>query len=254
MKWGERDRVAIARIMMGLAIAMLMAMATGVAQAEELRMLYFDRPPFYVTQQGKPGGLVLDPLAAVFEQADIQPLWLAMPPNRILYELREHPTPQCAPGWFATDERRQWAVFSEPIWRDGPMVALVHPARAVQVQRAGSLAAVLDDPDLALGFISGFSMGESIDRMIAARERKISRLSGSQLQLARMIASGRLDLTLVQIEEAALLATDAGGPVEIVPLSDLPPGRQRYLMCSQSVPDHVLEQINHAIRTQIGAR
>lgn len=254
MERGERNGVAITRTAIALVTAIMMAAAPGGAASEELRMLYFDRPPFYVTQQGKPGGLVLDPLAAVFEQADIQPLWLPMPPNRILYELREHPTPQCAPGWFATDDRRQWAVFSEPIWRDAPMVALVHPARADQVRRAGSLTMVLADPDLALGFISGFSMGEAIDRMVAARERKISRLSGSQLQLARMIAGGRLDLTLVQTEEAELLAAEAGGPVEIISLSDLPPGRQRYLMCSQSVPDHVIEQLNHAIRTQIGAR
>ena len=243
-----------ARIWLGRVVGTMMAAMASAAWAEELRMLYFDRPPFYVTQQGKPGGLVLEPLTAVFEQAGIQPLWVAMPPNRILFELREHPTPQCAPGWFASDERRRWAVFSEPIWRDGPMVALVHPGRADIVRRAGTLAAVLADHDLRLGFVSGFNMGETVERMIADEGIKVTRVSGSQLQLARMVAGLRIDLTLVQAEEADLLVAEAGGPVEVVPLADLPPGPQRYLMCSQSVPDYLIDQLNRAIRSRIGPR
>ncbi|EPR43914.1 ABC-type transporter, periplasmic subunit family 3 [Desulfovibrio sp. X2] len=239
---------AFAFALAGLACSLASAAAHG--ETNVLRVLYMERPPFYRTEGERAGGLLVDITRSVLEEAGITPEFESMPSKRILEELQHPGKAVCSVGWFKTAQREAWAKFSLPIYRNRPLVALVRRSDLPLFQDRHSLASLFADKKLILGRLEGFSFGESVDALLDEGSPAVYSLAGTQRQLVRMLAAGRIDYMLVSPEEVATLLADAGlapSRFSVLGLRDAPSGNLRYLMCSKAVPDAELRRINDVL-------
>jgi Trk K+ transport system NAD-binding subunit len=97
---------------------------------------------------------------------------------------------------------------------------------------------------------SGFSYGAQIDALLAQLQPERVVTSADSVAMVRMVATQRASFMLAAEEEAAYLVDQAivsPGALKIVHFSDLPPGERRHILCSQAVPDAVIERLDKAI-------
>lgn len=220
------------------------------ARAEEpLAIYYFPRPPFYVTDDdGHATGLLVELTRTILARAGISCRFIAMPSKRVLMMLRQGAT-GCGVGWLRTPARDAYAIFSRPIHRDAPLVALMRPEKAAQLPPQPSLAGLLSS-GLVLGMIDGFSYGEQMDRMIARANPTRQLVTGEVSRLMRMTIADRCDWMLVNRLEARWQMEhdpSLNRGLRMVDLPDAPPGNLRYLMCSPNLTGKVMESIDRAI-------
>jgi len=231
----------------GLFALLLPATAPGADGA--LAVYYMERPPYYMTVDQRPAGLLNDIALSILDEAGIPHRFTAMPPKRILAELSRPGAHACSVGWFRTPERGTSARFSLPIYRNRPMLPLARPETAAALHGRG-MADILADQGLLLGTPEGFSYGREMDGLIARHSPRIYAFAGSQRQFARMLAAGRIDYMLVSPEEVEELIADAGiapHAVALVEVPDAPQGATRHLMCAHGVPAETMQRIDAAI-------
>lgn len=242
--------------MMALANAEGPSPATGaVAATEPISVIVLNRPPYYELRDGKPGGFLLLRSVRHFEAAGL-PIreYQTLPPRRILAMIRQNAGRICSVGWFRTAERESFARYSEPIHVDRPYIVIAHPESAAAVGAKGSLLKLMDDPDLRLGLVDGYSYGTYLDALVQARHGPTDTNSQTATHLLKRLADGRIDFALFDREEADALMADneLARPLRSVFLNGMPDGQRRYLICSQQVAESEMQALDAAIKR--GAR
>lgn len=226
--------------------------SAAVHAAEPFTLYYNERPPYLETsaRAGKVTGLTADPAARAVEGAGFVPRWMPMPTTRQLVTLREGQVAACAVGWFKNSEREVSFKFTKPIYRDKPTVAL---ARSGFEARSGNLAEVLRQPGLRVLVKDRYSYGPWIDALLAAARPHTVSTTEENVQMVRMIAGKRADIMFSSQEEAQYLLTQSNvsaAAVKVLRFDDVPEGEKRYLMCSRSVPDDIMQRLDKAIALQ----
>jgi polar amino acid transport system substrate-binding protein len=235
-----------------MATVLLTFYATSMARATDdvpIHLLVFNRPPYFIMDQGKPaGGFLLDIALAVFDRAGVPHIVREMPPGRIGATLQIKSARACTVGWLKTPQRETLARFSPPIYSNKAMIAVVHDSSNLTNDNT-SLEALLKT-DLTWGLRSGFSYGHTIDAAFAAYpEHKIHRFSDPHSML-RLLAKKRLDVVLIAPEELAWLRNQEPGLVvslRTLPLADAPPSFTRHIVCGTAVNPAVMDRINAAL-------
>lgn len=221
------------------------------AQAEDLVMVFRDKPPYSYVDHGVQRGFLLERTQRILDQAGVRARFLDMPPKRIFLEIQNNAQAVCSFGWYKIPEREKYARFSQPIHQDKPHVVLAGPRSADEVKKHRSLKSLLDQSGLALAVVDGVSYGPEIDALIARFPGKIDRSLVSPIQVAKKVALKRADFMFIDQEDYDyLMSTNpefkAEGLVRI-DYPDLPPGLKRYILCSQQVSDETMGRIDAAI-------
>jgi hypothetical protein len=96
---------------------------------------------------------------------------------------------------------------------------------------------------------TGYSYGAEIDGKIAAQAPKLRADASDNRIMLGMVSRARVDYMIMAEEEAKILLAQAdfATGLAIYHLANPPAGEYRYLMCSKSVPDALIERINRAI-------
>ena len=236
----------------------MLALAAGLAGAnpgpmvggEPIQVVVLDRPPYYVVHDGKPSGFLLLRAKRFIEAAKIPvATYATYPPRRILAMIRKNDERLCSVGWFRTAERENYARYSAPIHVDRPHIVLAHPDAWQAVSGKGALLPLMDDPDLTLGLVDGYSYGTYLDALIAARQGPTNTDSPDAPQLLTMLAARRVDFALFDREEAdALVAgNESAKTLRTVFLNGMPEGQRRHLICSLRVSEAEMEAIDAVI-------
>ena len=234
-----------------LAAAIALCVLAGSASAEDTLVLYFHERAPYSTEQadGKVRGITADIAAAAMTAAGIAYRWEELPSARQIEVIRRNERPACGLGWFKRPEREFFAKFSAPIYRDLPTIVV---ARANDARFAGTptIDALFTNPSLTLLTKIGYSYGKEIDaKILALKPNARADSSDNQIMLG-MISKGRVDYMIMAEEEAKDLLSQpdfAQAGLAIYHLAAPPAGEYRYLMCSKSVSDTLIERINRAI-------
>lgn len=240
----------LATLMLAAALLFPAQARAGENNATALHVVYLERPPYYWTVNGQPGGFLLNLTRRILDAAGVQADYSPHPASRILEEIRGDRVPICSIGWFRTSERESFARFSLPIYRDRPLVLLTTTDKAALFKRHRTLREVFADTSLVMAQVASFSYGEAIDRMQKEILVRNLTVSTTQQVLPRLILHGRASYMLVAPEEVPTLLSSAGvDPDRFVSLSmdDIPAGNLRYLMFSKSLPESTLQRINAAI-------
>ena len=217
--------------------------------AVPLLLTYIEKPPFYFTSpQGQPAGILLDRVRHAFAH---QAFTLeARSPRRAVEEIRANKIPVCSMGWFKNPDRQSFAMFSEPIYQEPPMVVVVRAEQRHSLANKASLVELLADRQVRIGVVAGFSYGAELDHQLQPLADRIDVAPDEASNLRKLLA-WRIDAVLVNDKELDYYLTQAKvrkDDVIALRLPDMPQGETRFLMCSQKVPQDQLQKFNTALR------
>lgn len=219
-----------------------------VTAAEPVVSLYFaERPPYQHRQaDGQVLGLTAEPAERAFKRAQIPFQWKILSAKRELQMVRDNLEPGCLVGWYKNPEREKFALFSRPIYQEKP------PHLIFRTNFAGADSAnfieLLTRHKPRLLVKDGYSYGGYLDQLFVEHKALLVITSEEQLAMVQQIHRGRADIMLFSGDEvgfhAALLARL---DLRARSYPDLPPGEQRYLMCSRQVGPQRMARIDAAL-------
>ncbi|HEY89617.1 MAG TPA: amino acid ABC transporter substrate-binding protein [Thermoflexia bacterium] len=229
-------------------------MVTAAIEGDSrITLHYFERFPYMWKATDGIQGLTAEPVAQVFQAADIPFSWQNTPPKRQIYLLEENQGRDCLLGWFKKPSREECGAFTLPIYQDYPTVALARVTDERLIS-GGTVSETLSTPALTLLVKAGFSYGSFLDAQIAECAPVCITTTVGNVKMLRMLQAGRADYFFIAPEEAEGLFKDGPLPradFKLVHFADMPPGEKRYLWCSHQVEESIIEQLNVAIRHSI---
>lgn len=233
-----------------LLILALLLLPFPAQAGEEMDVLCIEKPPYYSSDsRGRIKGFLVDRAEKLFRQAGITPRLRSASSAQVLEAMRA-PEPSCSLGWFKTPERERFARFTLPIHTDHPLELLARASDAPLFQGLSTLAEVAASGRFVPGRIAGHSNGETVDAILAPLDSRTVFIQAEEAQLFRMLREGRFDFILTAPEETGhTLALLGMSPDDflVLPLSDVPRGNTRHIMCSRSVPPEVIRRLDTAI-------
>ncbi|MES2300445.1 MAG: transporter substrate-binding domain-containing protein [Pseudomonadota bacterium] len=238
-------------MLFALLFALLVLMTGRAAAAAPLLVTYIEKPPYYYTDGMLATGFLLHAAQEVFAKAEVPIKLAGKPARRVLHDMQSNAMPTCSIGWFKLAEREAFAKFSAPIHQDKAMAVLTERSREAAVRKHASLRSLIETSGLRLGVVDGFSYGSYIDQLIREMPVTVERALGSPINNLKKLALGRIDYTIVDVEELEYLAHEAQvsrGHLAVLEFSDMPRGNQRYIMCSKKVDDALIDRLNQAIK------
>ena len=228
--------------------------AAGIAPREQegpIIVHYHERRPYYYFEDDyEIIGLCVDPVNLIFTQAGIDMVWQQTPAKRQLELIKANTKCECAAGWFKTDARQKYGLYTLPIYQDSSTIALAREDEELIVS-GQALHVTMKNRQLRLLRKDGYSYGQFIDGHIAScNPRQVITRVGN-MSMLKMVYTHRADYFFITVQEAEDLISHSGlpaGKFKLIRFSDMPEGNKRYLICSQKVGDAVIAQLNQAIR------
>ena len=217
---------------------------------EAIIVYYHERRPYYVTTPNQVHGLIADRVNWVFKDAGIPFVWRKTPAKRQLEMIRDNAQGVCAVGWYKTPAREAFGNFTLPIYRDSPTMAIARTDND-QIRTGETLARTLSNRRLRLLHKDGYAYGKFIDDAIQHFTPREMVTTGDNLSMVKMIHTHRADYFFISKEEAEDLILCSGLPAkdfQVIRFSDVPPGNNRYLICSRKIEEMTLLRLNRAIK------
>ena len=231
-------------------LTMALILCTRIAAAQDPIVLQHDeRPPFLKTEaDGSVSGTAATPAALAFQKAGIPYAWKYESASRQIAMLKSGAR-VCSVGWYKTPERERFAKFSKPVSQDSPMIGLSN--RDFKVQAKATLDQVLADQNVTVLVKASIVYGPFLESRLAQMKAKRVMTFEEFGPMIRLIHLGRAQLTFIPIEEADYYIEKMGySPKDfnILHFVEMPPGEKRYIMCSMSIEDDVIDRLNAALK------
>lgn len=218
--------------------------------AEAINLHYNTRPPYVELKDGELVGLTASPTVKAFKSAEISFKQSEMPAVRFLEIIKLNAEPTCGINWFKNPERETFGKYTKAVYRDSGLIALAAKSNN-KIPNTVTMAKLLGNTKLTLLMKKGYSYGSKIDSLFEQFKPKMHTVVGESDSMIKVIKSGRADYLLIGPEEVdALLALAnlSNNDIKRVKISDAPPGEFRYIFCSKSVPDEVINSLNSKIQ------
>ena len=223
----------------------------AASESPELTVYYFERLPFFGTQNGQPAGLLIDISKRIFDIAGIHYTFVQMPVRRLFDQLKD-PRNACTVGALKTSDRASVYTYSDDfIYQDMPFMAIINANRRRVISEEPTVREILQST-LRLGVIEGYAYGEWLDTNLlkyAPNAQKIN-IGDDTTKMHRMITNGRFDYMFAVAEEAHYVIDnhpEYAPMLTTVKIADAPTGNKRYLLCSKGIDDVLMQRINSAI-------
>jgi len=219
--------------------------------AATVKIYYFERPPYYFTENGIAKGILIEKTEKIFNLAKIKYKFYSLPVKRIFAYL-EKDIPACSPGWYYTEKRSKIFKYTLPIYESKPIVAVVNSDKWNYKNRFCSLKKLLLS-NLKLGLISGFNYGKVLENSFYSMKKslKLKRFTTSVDNIIKLVALGRIDYTFVSEENIYTFLNKNRRFkkfLTIVRINEIGKGEKRYIICSKKVSDKIIMKLNNAIK------
>ncbi|KAB8029849.1 substrate-binding periplasmic protein [Fluviispira multicolorata] len=231
----------------------------------ELKIQVQIRPPFF-TENEKTGeingGILYTLIRKILKDANISYVIENLPLPRSFFEIKQNKTQVCYPAGVINDERKKFANFSIPYFRDKKFVAIVRKSDKRFLNNE-TVTNLLQNKKLILIIKLGYSYSEYIDsKFLKIKDYdvhsntqknipdiKITSLSNIEM-LSAIEQKGADYLFMGGNESDYLLKSNKNFQKElkIINLNDIESGAIRHFMCSKMVQKETIEKINNSIK------
>lgn len=231
---------------------LLPAVLTGLAMAahaQTLTVAWRNKPPHQYVEDHVEKGIFLERAKRVFSEAQLPAKFVEEPAKRIWNNFEIGTKNYCSIGWYRLPERESLVQFSAVFHTDPPHTLLASPAAVAPVMAHKTLASLLTDKTLTLGVVDGVSYGPQLDALIRRSRNKIERNTASPMVMAHMIGANRASFMFIDREDWEFLRDkekSLQGTTQI-DLKGMPPGLDRYIVCSKDVPAAAMKKINRVL-------
>jgi hypothetical protein len=220
-----------------------------------LTMYYADmRPYMYQGDSGTsiPIGMFGQRIHEIAVQAGIALDWEGPLPRTRLFASMTKDNPSCMPGASYTDERAKIYKFSLPIFPPTQWSVVVRPD-ADWTKRSWTLDSLLADQSLILAEMHGASKGQILDRIIEKIQPRREAFRGSPADVMAAIIAKRADYMLYifsnqgELDASLVSAGQPIGALRLLNVEGMPTQEGARIMCTQSVPDSIIEALDRVI-------
>lgn len=239
------------RIINVLLIYLLIGSIIFSEEKSKLKVYYFDRIPFYNTENNEVDGILIKISKLVFEEAGIEYEFVNMPVKR-MFEILKSPGNTCILGALMTKEREELYLYSNDyFFQDGPMNVVINKVLRSELPSFPTIKEILES-NLRMGVIDGYSYGEWLDNNIVKYKinpNKIN-ISDDSERMYKMIISNRFDYMFAGFEESLYAVkqnNEYSYNLQIVNIKDAPMGNKRYFLFSKGIDKNMLNKINNAL-------
>ncbi len=236
-----------------LAFLCLLHLSPGLALADDhITVAWRNKAPYHYLEQDVERGFLLERARQIFATAGITTQFVQQPAKRIWYSFEQGTPRYCSFGWYRLPERERVAQFSLPFHTDPPHIVLVSEQARAAIGPHKSFAALLRDRRITLGLVDGVSYGPRLDRLIAGSANRVEHATVEPTVMMRMVAAHRVDYMLADQADWNYLRQHEAGLDGIAEqhFADMPPGLERYIVCSKDVSSEQMARINRAIAQQ----
>jgi uncharacterized protein (TIGR02285 family) len=201
-----------------------------------------------------PGKPVTDDMkgaVAVVAQAGFEARWEAVPIERSFAMLKNGPANFCLPALFRTPEREKLGIFTDAYEEMPPAVVVSPAAKAEEIARHGSAAALFADKGLTFIRLAGFSYGPYLDDKIRNSAGRVETIHSNSADIPGMLLNGHGDFTLAWRGRALRVAEAHGYTASDFALTEMPDISDRqplYFLCSRNITPEILARLNDGIR------
>ncbi len=211
-----------------------------------LEIIYEPRVPYIVENDKSIEGFVATPLIKALQKSNIKYTLKNKPSKRHLSEIASNKNPICAIGWFKNTNRERFAKFSKHIYQDKPLGILTH--RLTHIKENSDIEKIAQENKFKVLIKESYSYGDFLDGLI--KDMIIKKTDAKNYNMVTMIAKRRADMMFISYEEAMHYLDEHKykSRIKFIPLSGMPEGNKRYLICSKSVDDKTIEKINRNIK------
>ncbi|MFZ6820600.1 transporter substrate-binding domain-containing protein [Undibacterium sp. Ji22W] len=218
-------------------------------QAQSLTVAWREKPPHQYIENGQEKGDLLELAKQVFADSKIKTIFVEEPAKRIWQNFTNSKKNYCSFGWYKIPEREALVQFSESFYKDPPHTLLVGNGALNQVRNHKNLKSLLADPSLSLAIVDGVSYGEQLDQLFLSSKNKIIRSSAAPMIMVRMINANRASMMLIDREDWRYLSSKDAQLSELtqVDIDGMPPGLDRYIICSKDVTSAMMSKINASL-------
>jgi uncharacterized protein (TIGR02285 family) len=237
-------------------LTILLFYSTELLAQNKIKIMFFNRPPYIEFEENQMTGLIGTPVNKMLNSTKINYEYVNIPAKRQLIILKENKDKVCGLGWFKTEERETYAKFTEPIYKDSSIVALAL-SNNKKIGNVKFIKDILINKNIILLLKKGFSYGNYIDELIKIYNPEKDMVTCSNKSMLKMLYSSRADYFFISPEEAIYLIINAQKPFDLfrfIYFLDRPKGFKRYIMCSKSVDDEIIEKMNNWIKNNINIR
>ena len=229
----------------------LLALSCPRAYCEDLiTVAWRIKPPHQYIVNGVAQGILLERAKQVFSQAQINTQFVEEPAKRIWNNFAVGKKNYCSFGWYRLPERESIVQFSGVFHSDPPHTILVSPAAFKLVSAHHRLTSLLADTNLTLGIVDAVSYGPALDAMIKNTKNRIERSTTLPMNMARMIAANRASFMFIDREDWEYLKDNDEHLRQTAQLDlpGMPPGLDRYIVCSKDIKAEQMQRINAALQ------
>ena len=220
--------------------------------SEKVKMFYFERPPYYMTVNQQPQGLILGPaLEKLAEAPNLTIKPTSMNSSAIIPRLKHNAAKECSIGWFKNPEWEKWLKFSKSIYQDKPLVMVTSSDKRAKFSQIKTIQDLFENKALVWGKTKNFSYGAYTDSLAAKKQPKIKLLT-KQKNLLKVLAlkTEVIDYILMAPEEIPYILSKfeiSEKEIFTQSLTDIPKGNKRYIVCTKMVPDKVMAQFSEKL-------
>ncbi|MCL9780764.1 transporter substrate-binding domain-containing protein [Vibrio sp. S4M6] len=215
----------------------------------KITLLYHERIPYVVNQNGAVIGLTATPASKAFRQSEVDIEWQKTPVKRQLMMIKNNHDCLCTIGWFKNPEREQYSRYSQPIYQDKPQVAITSANNQLLVS-GRPLREVLQQQELSILMKDGYSYGKFIDEQVEKYQPTTYKVLYENLKMLSLIYHQRYDYFFIAPEEVDSLVEESKfnrSDFNVIEFNDMPEGEKRYILCSKQVPESVIHRLNNHI-------
>lgn len=210
-----------------------------------VKFYHEDYPPFVFNDNGLVRGSVADKAKDIASKAGIEIHWQEVTFRRLLRAVRYGEAPGCAPGYNKIYADMDEIVASKPIsWFRGSVLAVRQEDRSL-FSRFLNVDQVIRDKSLRGAFLSDVNY-TGVNQDLFSTSHIV--LSGTDTELARLVARGRVHYAPMSREQVEYLRTmDGLGNLEVLSIAGMRPPETVSIICNNRIPQEILDAINNAI-------
>jgi hypothetical protein len=221
------------------------------ARAEELILGFAEGYGIPLPSPDTPAPNELKGAVAAIAQSGLDARWETVPNERLFSMLNKGPANFCLPDMYRTPERELLGIFSEPYDATPATFVITLSARADDISRHGSAAALFADSRLTFIRIAGFSYGPYLDNQIRSAAGRVETVHSDTADVPAMLLTGRGDFTFGPRAASTRVIQAYGHSLvdfAFLILPDIQGSQPMYFLCSRRIAPETLARLNDGIR------
>ena len=229
----------------------------AVAKTKPVEFVFMERPPYAFNHDGRLTGVFPEIVEETLKEVSFPYRFISTENWLDILKMLKLRKNMCNVGSYRTQARLAYYRYSDAVLEESTYLIAANKAVAEKFGHQVSIE-TLKTSDFVLGYQSGFSYGELIDKELIHSDVKKVNLSfvllstGSvkERHIFSLLDLGRFDYAFFNpLEFYWNLSQFPDNKQNIVTLSIYPPVavNPRYLMCNKNIADKVLNEFNQAL-------